>query len=76
MLIYILDIPARLLTNLTLPQCFCFNRSEVIKFYINNWLLIDLIACLPLDFLLTPLNIDPVIIRYVMLIRLLKFKRI
>jgi len=71
--IYILDIPFRARTAFTTPNKFCFNPDEVLKYYIDTWFKTDLIASLPLEFLiLAAPKIGPKYVQWVRLLRLVK----
>ena len=75
LLIYAVDIPVRMFTAVTEPKTICLVRKTVVKYYINYWLIVDIFACVPTELVLTGI-IDPVILRYVVLLRLLKFLRL
>jgi hypothetical protein len=71
--ILILDIPFRAKTAFTTPNKFCFNPDEVLKYYIDTWFKTDLIASLPLEFLiLAAPKIGSKYVHWVRLLRLVK----
>ena len=74
-MVLICDMPFRAFTSIKDPQTYCFSRVEVIKYYINKWLVIDLIATIPFDLFLMAF-VDPVLIRWLMCLKLLKMARL
>ena len=55
-IVYCADIFMRAKTAITSPDNFCLDRKQVMKYYINNWLVIDLIACIPFEYFLYPFS--------------------
>ena len=53
----------------------CFDREELINYYINEWLLFDMLSTFPIELLLIPLVTDEVC-RWTMLLKLFKMNRL
>lgn len=80
-IIYAVDIFIRSRTAMTDPKSPpCFDRIEVMKHYVHNRLMLDLLACIPFEYFMLPVaefsNSFESIIRYIRLFRLLKMARI
>jgi len=54
-LTYMGDIYVRSKTAITQPITYCLDPKEVMRYYINYWLVFDLLACLPFEYFLMPL---------------------
>lgn len=54
-LIFVMDMPFRALTAVTKSKSICFDKEEVLKYYLNKWLVIDFLATVPLDLILLSL---------------------
>ena len=74
-LFYFADIFMRANTAITTPKTVCLDRAEVLKYYLNNWLLLDVLAFLPLDLLMLPFVPEP-LIKYVLVLRLLRLCKV
>lgn len=74
-IIFMIDIPLRALTAVTKSKSICFDKGEVLKFYVNKWLVIDFLATVPLDLILLGLEF-PEVIRWIMLLKLFKLMRL
>jgi hypothetical protein len=70
-----MDIPLRALTAVTKSKSISFDKGEVLKYYVNKWLVIDFLATVPLDLILMGLEL-PEVIRWIMLLKLLKLLRL
>lgn len=68
-------MPFRAITSIKDPQTYCFSKQEVIGYYINKWLVVDLIATMPFDLFLMAF-VEPEIIRWLMCLKLLKMARL
>jgi len=76
-IILALDIPIRAHTAVTNSKYICLDRDKVLNYYLNNWLLLDIIAFFPVCyFLMISPNIRPVYIALARLPRVLKIFRI
>ena len=76
-LVYIVDIFMRSKLAITKPTTLCFDRAQVMYHYVNSWLILDLLACLPFEYFMLPFAGGYMqYIRYVRLFRLFKFGRI
>lgn len=73
--VFIVDMPMRALTAVTDYKTLCLDKNEVLKYYLDNWLVLDLIATIPFHLLLQ-LVLEKDTIRWIMLLRLLKMVRI
>jgi len=70
-LFYFADIFMRACTAITKPETVCLDRAKVLEYYVENWLLLDVLAFLPLDLLTLPYVPEP-LIKYVLVLRLLR----
>ena len=70
-----MDMPLRALTAVTKTKSIIFDKTELLKYYVNKWLVIDFVATVPLDLILLPLGM-PEVIRWIMLLKLFKLLRI
>ena len=76
-LVYITDIFMRSKLAITKPTMLCFDRAQVMHHYVNSWLILDLLACLPFEYFMLPFSEGYMqYTRYVRLFRLFKFGRI
>ena len=76
-LVYVVDIFMRSKTAITKPETLCFDRAEVMRHYVNSWLILDLLSCLPFEYFMLPFSANYMLyIRYVRLFRLCKLSRI
>lgn len=75
MVVYIVDIPVRLRTGVTIHNKITIENNPILKFYLDKWLIMDLLATFPFEYILiTTGNLDAA--RYVLLFRLLKVGRL
>ena len=51
-IIYIIDIPMRMFTGIAQPNRITADLRQVSTYYINNWFLADLIATIPVEYVL------------------------
>lgn len=76
-ILLVLDMPMRANTAVTNPKKFCLDREKVLNYYLNNWLLLDIITFFPVCyFLMISTNIKPVYIALARLPRALKIFRL
>jgi len=68
-------MPFRALTAVTSSKSICFDKEEVLKYYINKWLIFDFLATLPLDFITLGMQM-PEVNRWILALKLLKLLRI
>ena len=73
--VLILDMPMRAYTAVTDHKTLCLDKIEVLKYYLDNWLALDLIATIPFELVLIAV-VDKESIRWIMLLRLLKMFRL
>jgi len=74
-IIFIIDMPFRAVTAVTRSKSICFDKEEVLKYYINNWLIYDFLATLPLDFITLGMQM-PEVNRWILALKLLKLLRL
>ena len=76
-LVYCIDIFMRAKTAITSADSICFDKQAILHYYVNSWLIMDLLACIPFEYFIHPftphVSID--LIRYVRLFRLFKTAR-
>jgi len=53
--VLILDMPMRAYTAVKDHKTLCLDRTEVLKYYLDHWLALDLMATIPFELLLTTL---------------------
>jgi len=71
------DIFVRTKTAITNPKNICFEKEQILDYYVNTWLLLDVIALFPFCYLLMiQPNIDPRLVALARLPRLLKIFRV
>ena len=71
------DMPMRAKTAVLNPKKFCLDRDKVVNYYLNAWLLLDVVATFPLCyFLMIDPNIEPIYIALFRLPRVLKIFRL
>ena len=76
-LVYMVDIFMRSKLAITNPTMLCFDRAKVMHHYVNSWLILDLLACLPFEYFMLPFSENYMqYTRYVRFFRLFKFGRI
>lgn len=73
-IIYIIDIPVRMFTGIVQPNRTTADLNQVSKYYINNWFFADLIATIPVEYVLQ--RYQPVVSRWLMLNKLIKIVRL
>ena len=75
--VYCIDIFMRAKTAITSPDSICFDKQAILRYYVNSWLIADLLACIPFEYFIHPFTSDVSIdlIRYVRLFRLFKSAR-
>jgi len=75
-LVHCVDVFMRSKTAITRPTILCFDRKQVMHHYVNSWLILDLLACIPFEYFMLPLSSSYInYIRYVRLFRLFKWGR-
>ena len=76
-LIYMIDIFMRSRTAITKSLQLCLDRSQVMHHYVNSWLILDILACLPIEYIMLSFSSPSLsdYTRYLRLLRLLKFGR-
>jgi hypothetical protein len=71
------DMPMRAKTAVMNPKKFCVDRDKVVNYYINTWLLLDIVATFPVCyFLMLDPNVKPIYIGIARLTRALKILRL
>jgi hypothetical protein len=73
--VLILDMPMRAYTAVKDYKTLCLDRIEVLKYYLDHWLALDLMATIPFELLLMTV-VEKELIRWIMLLRLLKLTRL
>lgn len=72
--IYIVDMPFRAKTGATNPQNICLVPEQIMNYYINKWLILDILAILPIEYITYFYSEE--LTRYLLLIKLVKLGRI
>jgi hypothetical protein len=54
--VYCVDIYMRAKTAITTPDNLCLDQNRVMRYYINSWLAMDLLACIPFEYFLYPVH--------------------
>lgn len=73
--VLIVDMPMRVHTAVTDNKTLCLIKNEVLKYYLDHWLALDLLATIPFELALLAV-VDGESIRWIMLLRLLKMGRL
>lgn len=76
-LIYCIDIFMRAKTAITSPDAVCLDKQAILRYYVNSWLIMDLLAAIPFEYFILPFTsvVSLDFIRYVRLFRLFKTAR-
>jgi hypothetical protein len=48
--IYLIDIPMRMRTGVTDATKICLEPKQILNYYVNNWLILDIIATFPIEY--------------------------
>ena len=76
-LVYFVDIFMRSRLAITKQLELCLDRNIVLQQYVNSWLILDVLSCLPIEYIMMPFSSQQLLdyTRYLRLLRLLKFGR-
>ena len=76
-LIYCIDIFMRAKTAVTSPDAVCLDKQAILRYYVNSWLIMDLLAAIPFEYFILPFTslVSLDFIHYVRLFRLFKTAR-
>jgi len=75
-LIHFVDIWFRANTALTSHREICLNKGKILSFYIETFLLTDVLATIPFEYMLLAFKVDDVWRRWIRVLRLLKLIRV
>ena len=75
LVVYIVDIPIRLRTGVSGQNKISIDTMEIIRSYIDKWLLLDVLAVIPFEYVFSATG-DIETAKYLLLFRLLKVGRL
>lgn len=72
--IYLADMPFRAKTGATNPEHICLVPEQIMQYYINKWLILDILSILPIEYI--TYFYSATLTRYLLMLKLVKLGRI